>query len=383
MSKVFGAVLAAALACGMVTASPQVLAADGKDRPLNVVFVNPGKTGEVYWDMVSSTMKAAGSQLGISLETLQAERNSHKMQELGIAVTARTRKPDFLVLVNEESAALPIMKAAEAVGIRTLLLSNTFGPDAAGVGSPRQNFKMWIGDITADLDMAGARMANALFDAARAGGWQSADGKIHILAIGGDETTPASIERNNGLMRAAAAAADVTIDRMVFANWNADEAERVTASYLAWAARKNIRVAGIWAGNDPMALGAIKAAGAANLQPGKDLQVVGLNWSVDALEQIGAGRLLLSDGGHFLLGGWSMVLLRDFADGCDFAAATSHLKFKTSAITRANLSPVNALIRDRAFDRIDFASFRAMGNCGVYDFSVEALVRSLSAASGG
>jgi hypothetical protein len=92
---------------------------------------------------------------------------------------------------------------------------------------------------------------------------------------------------------------------------------------------------------------------------------------------------LLSDGGDFLLGGWSMVLLRDFADGCDFAAATPHLKFKRSAITRANLSPVNALIRDRAFDRIDFASFRATGNCGVYDFSVEALMRSLSAAGGG
>jgi ABC-type sugar transport system substrate-binding protein len=306
------------------------------------------------------------------------------MQELGIAVTARTRKPDFLVLVNEESAALPVMEAAEAAGIKTLLLSNTFtGPEAARIGPPRQNFRMWIGDITADLDMAGARMANALFDAARAGGWQSADGKIHILAIGGDETTPASIERNNGLMRAAATAPDVTIDRMVFANWNAAEAERVTTSYLAWAARRNIRVAGIWAGNDPMALGAIKAAGAANLQPGKDLQVVGLNWSIDALEEIDAGRLLLTDGGHFLLGGWSMVLLRDFADGCDFATSTAHLKIKTSAITRANLSSVNALIRDRAFGRIDFASFRATGNCGVYDFSVEALVRSLSSASGG
>jgi ABC-type sugar transport system substrate-binding protein len=41
---------------------------------------------------------------------------------------------------------------------------------------------------------------------------------------------------------------------------------------------------GIWGGNDPTALGAIKTVGAANLQPGKDLQVVGLNWSVDALK---------------------------------------------------------------------------------------------------
>ena len=32
-----------------------------------VVFINPGKTGEVFWDMVSDFMQQAGQQLNIDL----------------------------------------------------------------------------------------------------------------------------------------------------------------------------------------------------------------------------------------------------------------------------------------------------------------------------
>jgi len=375
--------LAAAIACSVLAPSGCALA--GGKAPLSVVFVSPGKTGEVYWDMVAETMKAAGRKLDMNVEVLKAERNYRTMQELGQGVIARANKPDFLILSNEESAAVPILEAADAAGIKTLLLSNTLiGEDAVRLGPPRRKLKTWLGDITTDLQTAGARMAKALIAAARAGKWQSADGKIHILGIGGDEITPASIARNSGLDAAVAAAPDVVVDRMLFANWTQSEAKEVTANYLSWASRKNIRPAGIWAGNDPMALGAIRAATDAGLQPGKNIQVVGLNWSEDALRQVEAGQLLLTDGGHFLLGGWSMVLLRDYADGCDFADVSSHVEVKTSAITRANISLVSGLIRDRAFDLIDYERFRAKaGRCGRYDFSLAALVASLPARARG
>lgn len=370
--------LAVGMAFGVLTPIGGAVAAAAK--PLNVVFVNPGKTGEVYWDMVAQTMQAAGRKLDAHVEVLTSERNYRTMQELGLGVVARADKPDFLILSNEESAAVPILEAAEAAGVKTLLLSNTLiGDAAARLGPPRQKLRTWLGDITTDLQTAGARMANALIEAARSEKWQSPDGKIHILGIGGDEITPASIARNAGLQLAVAAAPDVVVDRMLFANWTQSEAEQVTANYLSWASRKGIRPAGIWAGNDPMALGAIKAITAAGLAPGQDIQVVGLNWSEDALRAIKAGRLLLTDGGHFLLGGWSVVLLRDYADGCDFAAASPHVEVKTSAINRANLGSVGDLIKTRAFDRIDFTRFRARaGRCGQYDFSVDALISSLS-----
>ncbi|MDN5001733.1 ABC transporter substrate-binding protein [Bradyrhizobium sp. GCM10027634] len=373
--------LAASMAFGVFAPGGRAVAADAK--PLNIVFVSPGKTGEVYWDMVAQTMQAAGRKLNANVEVLTSERNYRTMQELGLGVVARPDKPDFLILSNEESAAVPILEAAEAAGIKTLLLSNTLiGADAVRFGPPRQTLKNWLGDITTDLTTAGARMANALIGAARNEKWQSPDGKIHLLGIGGDEITPASIARNAGLQLAVAAAPDVVVDRMLFANWTQSEAEQVAANYLGWAQRKGIRPAGIWAGNDPMALGALRAVEAAGITPGENIQVVGLNWSEDALREIKAGRLLLTDGGHFLLGGWSVVLLRDYADGCDFASASPHVEVKTSAITRDNLDSVAGLIKARAFDRIDFARFRAKPDrCGQYDFSVSALISSLSSPS--
>lgn len=371
----------AAVASGLMAGSGRAYA--GAEAPLSVVFVSPGKTGEVFWDMVAETMQAAGRKLDMNVEVLRSERNYRLMRELGLGVLAREHKPDFLILSNEESAAVPILVAADAMGIKTLLLSNSLiGEDAVRFGAPRQKLKLWLGDITTDLRTAGARMANALIEQARKEKWQSADGKIHLLGIGGDEITPASIDRNKGLDRAVADAPDVVVDRMLFANWTQSEAEHLTANYLSWASRKNIRPAGVWAGNDPMALGAINAAVAAGLKPGKDLQVVGLNWSEEALREIEAGRLLLTDGGHFLLGGWSIVLLRDYADGCDFADASPHVRVTTSAITRDNLASVSDLIKARAFDRIDFARFRAKaGKCGQYDFSIDALVSSLTPAN--
>lgn len=293
MTVVLRIMLAVGMACGLLLPVGGAVAADA--GRLNIVFVNPGKTGEVYWDMVAQTMQAAGRKLDAHVEVLTSERNYRTMQELGFGVVARADKPDFLVLSNEESAAVPILEAAEAAGVKTLLLSNTLiGDDAARLGPPRQKLKTWLGDITTDLQTAGARMANALINAARAEKWQSPDGKIHILGIGGDEITPASIARNAGLKLAVDAAPDVVVDRMLFANWTQSEAEQVTRNYLGWAARKEIRPAGIWAGNDPMALGALRAGVAAGLTPGRNIQLVGLNWSEDALREIKAGRLLMT-----------------------------------------------------------------------------------------
>lgn len=371
--------LVAGTACGLVAS-----AGHGFAKPLDVVFVSPGKTGEVFWDMVAQSMQAAGRKLDMRVEVLTSERNYRTMQELGFGVVARADKPDFLILSNEESAAVPILEAAEAAGVKTLLLSNTLiGEDAKRLGPPRQKLKTWLGDITTDLQTAGARMASALITAARAEKWQSPDGKIHLLGIGGDEITPASIARNAGLKLAVDAAPDVVVDRLLFANWTQSEAEQVTANYLGWASRKQIRPAGIWAGNDPMALGALRAVVAAGLVPGRDIQLVGLNWSEEALREIRAGRLLLTDGGHFLLGGWSIVLLRDYADGCDFATVSPRVEVKTSAITRQNLGSVGDLVKTRAFDRIDFTKFRAkQGRCGHYDFSLDALISALPLPEG-
>jgi ABC-type sugar transport system substrate-binding protein len=371
-------VLAAIVCASIVVAHGQPALAT------SVVFVNPGKKGEAFWDMVTQTMLAAARQLGLSVEVLYAERNHRSMQGLGIEVAERATKPEFLILVNEEAAARPILAAADRNGVKTLLISNSLtGEDAQAVGAPRTSLKSWLGSVIPDMEQAGARMAHALIASARTNGLASSDGKIHLFAIGGDEVTPSSVARNRGFQQAVSSYSDVVVDRFLFANWNKADAEAVTGVYLAWAQRKGIRVAGIWAANDPMALGAMSAAVKAGLQPGKDLAVVGLNWSKEALSEVAAGRLLLTDGGHFLAGAWAMVILRDYIDGCDFSTQQTELRFATSAVSIANLASVRDLIEKQRFGEIDFRSFTAsrQGRCGVYDFSLDALVSAFNSAA--
>jgi ABC-type sugar transport system substrate-binding protein len=356
------------------------------ERPsLSVTFINPGKKGEVFWELINDSMQAAGNNLNVKVETLWAERSFRRMQDMSFEVVNRPSKPDFLIIVNEEAAGAPMLLAAEAAGVRTLMLANSLSGEAAErYGPPRQKLKHWIGSLVPDVEEAGARMAQALIEAARKKSLQSEDGKIHLLALGGDESTPLSLARNRGMQRVVSGNPDVVVDRLLYANWNETEAEKLSDNFLQWAQRRHIALAGIWAANDPMALGAIKSARRIGYVPGKDLMVVGLNWSPAALEKVSTGELVMSDGGHFLGGALAIMLLRDYADGCDFAQKSATQVFRTSAVTRERAAAMLAFVAGRRFEQLDYRRLRPQTKsaCGHYDFTVDAILQALVGSSG-
>lgn len=372
--------LALVLSC-LYTGQAQAEPTSGETA--RVVFLNPGKRGEVFWDMVAESMKGAGRKLGLSVEVIYAERNYRLMQTLGYGVIDRERRPQYLVLTNEENAGVPLLEAADAAGITTLLISSDIvAHDRERLGAPREVLKGWIGSLIPDVEAAGERMAQQLFEEARRKSLHSADGKLHVLALGGDERTPSWQDRQRGLERALANAPDVVVDRLLYAHWNAVEAEDLTGKHVAWAARRGIRVAGVWAGNDVMALGAMKAMQAGGLAPGSDTVVVGLNWSREAVERVREGSMLLTDGGHFRLGMWSMIMLRDYLDGCDPFTTGRARALPTAAVTRANAGLIATMLDTGGFASADVARLRAKrddGSCRPYDFSMDAFLASLGA----
>ncbi len=370
--------LLCSLSCAMLLWGAQIGAASARERP-SVAFINPGTIGEVFWDMVSGSMQAAAKQLDVDVEIVYAERNPRILRELGFAIVGRASPPDYLIIVNEEAAAAPVVEAANTAGIKTLLLAKVFtGAEAEKYGAPRAILRNWIGSLVPDMNSAGARMAQALVDDGYRNKRVGADGKLHLLALGGDERTQNSIARTEGFTSIVESRPDVVVDRKLFANWNAADAKTLAGRYLGWARRAGIRPAGIWAANDSIAIGAIQAIEKHGLTPGGDIGVVGLNWSPEALDEVKAGRMIMTDGGHFFAGGWSMVMIRDHADGCDFAKEGAARSFPLASIDQSNLSDVAGLIGGRRFDRIRFESFLAApnGQCGHYDFSLSALLRA-------
>ncbi len=75
----------------------------------------------------------------------------------------------------------------------------------------------------------------------------------------------------------------------------------------------------IWAANDEMAFGAMRAAEELGKTPGKDLLFSALNNSLEALQALLDDRVSVLVGGQFTAGGWAMVLLHDYEAGLDFA----------------------------------------------------------------
>ncbi|KPF80981.1 hypothetical protein IP70_24780 [alpha proteobacterium AAP38] len=331
-------------------------------RHLRVGFVNPGRASDRFWQMSDLAMRAAAKRFQITLLTGYAERDRQRVLSLGHEILAQ--QPDYMIIVNEHRTAAPLMAAAQAAGVPAILaFSGLAAEDLALLGRPRERSPLFLGSLLADNAGAGAAMAEALVADCRRRA--SGKGPVPLLALGGITATPAAQERLDGLHRVLAADGDARLLDQVAVNWSREEARDRTLSLL----RRQPQTQGIWCANDDMALGAMDAAITMGRTPGQDLSIIGLNWQEDALREVAAGRMVLSMGGHFLLGAWALAWLRDHAEGLDFANAGGTEQYLALApLTRDQVGPYLARFGEDGWTRIDFNRLRQ--HQGRYDLRV-------------
>lgn len=346
---------------------------------MSATFINPGKKGERFWDMVTETMQAAADDFSINLEVIYAERNRIKMTQLGQQVTSRETPPDYLILVNEEQAAEKIVLSSKEQPIKILMLLNDFLPtQRESVGYPNDKNSNLLGAVVPDNYRAGQRMMQALIQCAKN---KTTSTPFHILALGGDKLTPASLDRNKGAMSAIESNSEVSLDRFLYANWNAQEAQQLTSNYLQWASRNDIQPSAIWAANDPIAKGAKTALQKANLTPGEDICLVGLNWSKEGLEMVQNGEMVLTDGGHFLAGAWSMVVIHDYETKSSAGELDKPglINFQMQSIDQSNIGDYLDNLGDEQWSKINFSGFSLESGSGYdeYDFSLKKVLKQV------
>lgn len=324
-------------------------------RRLRVGFVNPGRQTDMFWRMAGGVMQVAAAQLDIDLDMRWGERERSLIIAQGEALAAA--RPDFLLLVNEHRTALPILHACMAAQVPALVAFSGMAPeDTALFGVPRHKHPLFLGSLVADNHGAGRSMGEVLIDACRRlpGGHGV---PVPLIALGGMVATPAGKERSDGLVQAVADAGAHLLDH-VQVNWSRDEAYDRALSLL----RRQPRTLGIWCANDDMALGAMAAATHLGRQPGQDLHLVGMNWQDEALAHVAAGRLLLSMGGHFLLGAWALAWLRDYADGVDFAANGGvEQSLSLAGLGAEQVAPYLSRVGQDGWRQLDFTQFRRAG----------------------
>jgi ABC-type sugar transport system substrate-binding protein len=341
-----------------------------------VAFINPGKSDEVYWVTAAQAMQAAAEDLGMKLEVRFTERDHTRAIEIARELAARppASRPRYAVITNDNATGAGQLRVLDAAGIRTIFAYSSIGAaERPELGGPRERFKGWLGSIEPRAEDAGYLTARALIEAARKAGAHAADGKLHLLAIAGDRTTPSSILRNNGMQQAVAESSDVVVDQVVYAAWNRDKA----AEQAEWLFQRHPQARLVWAGNDLMAFGAMQALEKQGGKPGAGHWFSGVNTSTEAMQALRAGRLTALAGGHFICGAWALVLIHDHFRGHDFAS--EELEFNRTMFTLFDAGSAVRFVERYAdgFSAIDFRRYSKATNPKLvrYDFDFGQFLR--------
>ena len=256
--------------------------------------------------MVAEFMGAAAKSLGMQLEILYAERDHLLMLRQADEVARRLDSPDYIIIVNEKLAAQQMLTTLAQSPAKVLLMHNDLTPEQRReIGNERQHIKNWIGTATTDAARGGYLLMEYL--CRRLG-----DREARVIGITGDPNTPVSLERAEGVKDYVAHAGYGRIHQLVFGDWTYADGEQKAAILLARYPDTNI----IWAANDSMALGALRAVKARNAS----VLVGGIGGFWDAIASVAEGGLTATSAGDYLIGAWAIVLLYDYHHGQDFAA---------------------------------------------------------------
>lgn len=344
---------------------------------MKVAIINPATSADPFFGNLIAFMQLAAEDLGVELEILECDRDAARTREAGRALASRDTRPDYLVLINDSGTAVDILPAADAAGIKVLLIcEEVLAADRHAIGEPRGLYPNWLGEILPDDRATGLLLANALIDEARRQGKTAGDGKVHVCGLSANYT-PASLFRARGLQDAVALHADVSFGETVLADWDREKAAWWTGELL----ERNPGTTVIWAANDTMALGAADAIEAAGLVPGQDVFTGGVDWASFALPKVLDGTFTASLGGHFMDAAWGLIMLYDHHHGRDFQIRRA--RSKNVVVTARNVQEYMRFLDRGQWHRIDFSRFSKVRNPDLesYEFSPEAVLQEMTAAA--
>lgn len=181
---------------------------------------------------------------------------------------------------------------------------------------------------------AGRQMAEALFAAMPA----DAKGKKVIGVVNGTAGTSVAIGRRKGLEDALKAHPEVVVAGEVDGNFVRDTSQTVFESLY----QGHPDIKGVWAANGGTATGVMTALKNAGKKPGKDVIVVAMDLNPDNVEAVKNGDLLFDIGGHWLQGGFALVMLYDELKGHPVPKDQDNVKLKLLPLTKDRVSQFEA-----------------------------------------
>jgi ribose transport system substrate-binding protein len=218
-----------------------------------------------FWQDVAAGVKDEASKYKISVDVQAAKDESSMIEQLNLAQTVLSQKPDALLLSPQSDSNLaPVIEAARAANIPTIIID-----DARTDGA-----STYVGT---DQISIGAKAAAFLRETYPDGG--------KVAQIEGAAGSPNARLRIQGFKEELAKYPNLELVASQPGNWDRLTALNATANIL----RQTPDLAGIYANNDGMALGVIEAVTSSS---GLDkVAVVGTDGIREAKKSVGAGEM--------------------------------------------------------------------------------------------
>lgn len=218
----------------------------------------------------TKSMRDEAAKRGYELVLTDAQGQTSKQVSDVEDLIARRVSAIFLAPREFEGLEATLQKAKEAK-IPVFLI------DREAAGKVGEDYVTFIG-------------SNFVEEGQRVGEWvvNNTGGKAGVIILEGTAGASVARDRNQGFLDAIKASPDIKILASQPANFTRAEGQKVMEN-LIQAHGKNITV--VYTHNDEMALGAIAALKAANMNPGKDVKVVSVDGQKSALEAIIAGDM--------------------------------------------------------------------------------------------
>lgn len=216
-----------------------------------------------YWKIVAAGAKEAADKSNVELTLAGPPSEDDVEQQINMVEDALTHKPAVLLLApSQPPTAIPVMEKAKKMGIPVILLDTDvdWASKASFIGTTNVN--------------AGKQGGEALAKALKKGD--------KVVLIDGAPGNPACTDRVKGAEEVLKARG-MTIASVQPGYSDRDKALNVMQNILQ--AQPDIK--GVFAANDEMALGALRAL----QQAGKKIPVIGTDGIADAANAIKAGDL--------------------------------------------------------------------------------------------
>ena len=220
----------------------------------------------------TNSMKAEAAKRGWQLVYTDAAGSAAKQVADVNSMIAQGVDAIFLA-PREEKPLIPAVMSAKKAGIPVILLDRSVDPSLA---KPGKDYVTFIG-------------SNFIQEGQRAADWLVKDtgGKAKIIELEGTTGSSPANDRAKGFNDVIAKHPDMKIVASQSGDFARDKGRQVAETLLQAHPDANV----VYAHNDEMAMGAIAAIEAAGKVPGKDITVVSIDGTRDALQAIIDGKL--------------------------------------------------------------------------------------------